>query len=100
MVEPDKGAGWAFVGKTLHDFKQLISRELKFDGNPCVSMVTSVQTNRLGITNNRDSESIVEDESVIGLSDNIIQFVSHLFLLRKKTLMNWFQRESILELIS
>jgi|TARA_B100001094_G_scaffold301915_1_gene328642 replicative DNA helicase len=82
----DKGAGWAFVGKTLHDFKQLISRELKFDGNPCVAMVTSVQTNRLGITNNRDSDSIVEDESVIGLSDNIIQFVSHLFLLRKKTI--------------
>ena len=28
----DKGAG-CLVGKTLHDFKQLISRELKFDGN-------------------------------------------------------------------
>ena len=82
----DKGAGWAFVGKTLHDFKQLISRELKFDGQACVAMVTSVQTNRMGITNNRTSDTIVEDESVIGLSDNIIQFVSHLFLLRKKTL--------------
>jgi len=81
-----KGADWAFVGKLLHNFKQTISRELKFDGKPTVAMVTSVQTNRSGIVTNRNADTIVDDESVIALSDNIIQFVSHLFLLRKKTM--------------
>lgn len=82
----DKGNNWAYVGKTLHDFKQTISRDLKFDGKPTVSMLTSVQTNRSGIVTNRTSDTVVDDESVIGLTDNIIQFVSHLFLLRKKTI--------------
>jgi hypothetical protein len=81
-----KGSDWAFVGKLLHHFKQTISRELKFDGKPTVAMVTSVQTNRSGIVTNRNSDTVVDDESVIALSDNIIQFVSHLFLLRKKTM--------------
>lgn len=81
-----KGADWAFVGKLLHNFKQTISRELKFDGKPTVAMVTSVQTNRSGIVTNRNADTVVDDESVIALSDNIIQFVSHLFLLRKKTM--------------
>lgn len=81
-----KGADWAFVGKLLHAFKQTISRELKFDGKPTVAMVTSVQTNRAGIVTNRNADTVVDDESVIALSDNIIQFVSHLFLLRKKTM--------------
>lgn len=81
-----KGSDWAFVGKLIHAFKQTISRELKFDGEPCVAMVTSVQTNRSGIVNGKTSDEVTDNESVIGLSDNIIQFVSHLFLLRKKTL--------------
>lgn len=81
-----KGSDWLLVGKTLHDFKQCISRDLKFDGKPCVSMFTSIQSNRQGITNNRTSDNIVEDESVVSLSDNVTQFTSHLFLLRKKTL--------------
>lgn len=82
-----KGAEWAFVGKTLHGFKQTITKDLKFDGEPVVSMITSVQLNRLGITTNRTAENVheTETENAIGLSDNIIQFVSHLFQLRKKT---------------
>jgi hypothetical protein len=47
-------------------------------------MLTSVQSNRLGITNNRAAGSIVDDESVVSLSDGITQFCSHLFLLRRK----------------
>ena len=67
-------------------FKQLIQKELCFSEGPTVSMLTSVQSNRLGITNNRSSDNIVDDESVVSLSDQITQFCSHLFLLRKKTM--------------
>jgi len=49
-------------------------------------MLTSVQSNRLGITNNRNSENVVDDESIVSLSDQITQFCSHLFLLRQKTM--------------
>lgn len=82
------GDNWAFVGKTLHDMKQTISKDLKFDGKPTVAMLTSVQLNRLGITTNRNAQTVqeTESESAIGLSDHIIQFVSHFFLLRKKTI--------------
>lgn len=79
-----KGSEWAYVGKTLHDFKQTISRELKFDGKPVVSMVTSVQANRSGINNARNGAT--DDESIVSLSDNITQFCSHLFILRKKSI--------------
>ena len=68
----------------VHLFKQTIHRDLCFDGKPCVSMMTSVQANRLGITGNRGTDSIVDDESVVSLSDGITQFCSHLFLLRRK----------------
>jgi hypothetical protein len=76
--------GWQQVSYMVHKFKQTIHRDLCFDGKPCVSMITSVQSNRLGITNNRSADSIVDDESVVSLSDGITQFCSHLFLLRKK----------------
>ena len=49
-------------------------------------MITSVQSNRTGITNNRNADNIVEDESIVSLSDRITQFSSHLFHLRQKTL--------------
>ncbi len=79
-----KSDGWQQVGRMVDSFKQAIHKELCFDGKPCVSMVTSVQSNRLGITTNRQADNIVDDESVVSLSDNITQFCSHLFLLRKK----------------
>lgn len=79
-----KSDGWQQVGRMVDSFKQAIHKELCFDGKPCVSMITSVQSNRLGITTNRQADSIVDDESVVSLSDNITQFCSHLFLLRKK----------------
>ena len=47
--------------------------------------ITSVQANRLGITNNRTADTVVDDESVVSLSDGVTQFCSHLFLLRRKT---------------
>jgi hypothetical protein len=79
-----KGDGWQQVAYMVHKFKQCIHRELCFDGDRPVSMLTSVQSNRLGITTNRSADSLVDDESVVSLSDGITQFCSHLFLLRKK----------------
>ena len=66
-------------------FKRLVQKDICFDNEPCVAMITSVQSNRYGITTNRNADSIVEDESIVSLSDRITQFSSHLFLLRQKT---------------
>lgn len=79
-------SSWEMVGRMVDKFKQLIQKELCFNGKPAVAMLTSVQSNRLGITNNRNSENIVDDESIVSLSDQITQFCSHLFLLRQKTM--------------
>lgn len=74
------------VGEMVDKFKRLIQSDLVFDSEPVVSMITSVQSNRTGITNNRRSDSLVEDESIVSLSDRITQFSSHLFGLRQKTM--------------
>jgi replicative DNA helicase len=79
-----KGEGWMMVAKMVDRFKQCIHKELCFDGERPVAMISSVQANRAGITTRRAVEDIVEDESVISLSDSIVQFCSHAFLLRKK----------------
>ncbi len=81
-----KADGWQQVAFMVNKFKQCIHRELCFDGDRPVAMITSVQSNRLGITTNRAAENIVDDESVVSLSDAITQFCSHLFLLRKKVM--------------
>ena len=47
-------------------------------------MLTSVQMNRVGTSRNRTADNIVEDETVVSLSDRITQFCSHMFLLRSK----------------
>lgn len=77
---------WQVVGEMVDKFKRLIQRDVTFDGDPMIAMMTSVQSNRQGITANRNSDNIVEDESIVSLSDRIIQFSSHLFSLRQKTL--------------
>lgn len=79
-------SSWETVGRMVDKFKQLIQKELCFNNKPTVAMLTSVQSNRLGITNNRNSENVVDDESIVSLSDQITQFCSHLFLLRQKTM--------------
>ncbi len=72
------------VGEMVDKFKRCIQKEILFEGNPIISMITSVQSNRSGITNNRQSQNIIDDESIVSLSDRIIQFCSHLFILREK----------------
>ena len=77
---------WQVVGEMVDKFKKLIQADIVFDGEPVIAMITSVQSNRSGITNNRNAGNIVEDESIVSLSDRITQFSSHLFHLRQKTL--------------
>ena len=76
---------WQVVGEMVDKFKRLVQKDILFEDDPQIAMMTSVQSNRYGITNNRNSNAIIDDESIISLSDRIIQFSSHLFHLRKKT---------------
>ena len=75
---------WQIVGEMVDRFKRLIAKDLVFDKKPVVSMLTSVQMNRVGTSRNRTADNIVEDETVVSLSDRITQFCSHMFLLRSK----------------
>jgi replicative DNA helicase len=76
---------WQVVGEMVDKFKKCIQKEILSDGEPIIPMITSVQSNRSGITNNRQSQNIVDDESIVSLSDRITQFCSHMFILRNKT---------------
>lgn len=77
---------YQLVGEMVDKFKQFVKTDITLDGKPLIAMMTSVQSNRSGITNNRSSDAIVEDESIVALSDRITSFCSHLFALRQKTL--------------
>jgi len=66
-------------------YKKCIQRDIVSDDGPCISMMTSVQSNRSGITTNRNASNIVDDESIVSLSDRITQFCSHMFILRNKS---------------
>ncbi len=76
---------WQVVGEMVDKFKKCIQKEILHEGNPVIPMITSVQSNRSGITNNRQSQNIIDDESIVSLSDRITQFCSHMFILRNKT---------------
>jgi replicative DNA helicase len=76
---------WQVVGEMVDKFKKCVQKEILHEGNPIIPMITSVQSNRSGITNNRNSQNIIDDESIVSLSDRITQFCSHMFILRNKT---------------
>ncbi len=76
---------WQLVGEMVDKFKKCIQKEILEEGNPVIPMITSVQSNRSGITTNRQSANIIDDESIVSLSDRITQFCSHMFILRQKT---------------
>lgn len=76
---------WQVVGEMVDKFKKCIQKEILEDGNPVIPMITSVQSNRYGITNNRNAQNIIDDESVVSLSDRIVHFCSHMFILRSKS---------------
>ena len=70
-------------------FKNLITKEIQGEDEngkptPVISMITSVQSNRSGVVTNRRPENILNDESIVSLSDRIIQYCSHMFHLRVK----------------
>jgi hypothetical protein len=66
-------------------YKRTIQRDIKSDKGPCISMMTSVQSNRAGIVTNKQASNVTDDESIVSLSDRITQFSSHMFILRNKT---------------
>ena len=76
---------WQVVGEMVDKYKKCIQRDIVGDAGPCVSMITSVQSNRSGIVTNRNSSNVTDDESIVSLSDRITQFSSHMFILRNKT---------------
>ena len=76
---------WQLVGEMVDKFKKCVQKEILHEGEPIIPMITSVQSNRYGITNNRNSQNIIDDESIVSLSDRIIQFCTHMFILRNKT---------------
>jgi len=77
---------WQVVGEMVDKFKKTIQKEILSDGSPVIPMITSVQSNRQGIINNRQPQDVRDDESIVSLSDRITQFCSHMFILRQKTL--------------
>ncbi|MFT6546459.1 MAG: replicative DNA helicase [Bacteriovoracaceae bacterium] len=74
------------IGELVDKFKKLIQRDIVFNGRPMISLVTSIQSNRIGTVGNRRSENVVDDESVISLSHRVKQFCSHMLILRHKTM--------------
>ena len=74
------------IGEMVDAFKNCIQKEILHEGEPIISMMTSIQSNRYGITHNRSADNIVDDESIVSLSDHVTQYCSHLFILRKKIL--------------
>ena len=77
---------WQIVGEMVDKFKKTIQKEILSDGGPVIPMITSVQSNRSGIVNNRQAQDVADDASIVSLSDRITQFCSHMFILREKTL--------------
>lgn len=86
ISQSDGKPEWQFLGELVDKFKRLIQKEILFENKPMVSLFTSVQSNRGGIVSNKKgSNAVVDDESIVGGSDRIIQYCSHLAILRKKT---------------
>lgn len=79
-------AEWQYIGYMLDSFKTAIHKEILSNGEPTISMLTSVQANRSGIVGNRNAQNVQDDEGIVAGSDKIIQYCSHLFILREKTL--------------
>lgn len=66
------------MGHFIQTIKSLITNEIQ------VPFWSSIQLNRMGITNNKTSEEVDDSENSISLSDRITQQTSHTFILRQK----------------
>ncbi len=67
------------MGKFIQDCKSFIKQEVP------VSLFTSIQANRGGITNNKLSNQIDDSENIVSMSKRITDQTSHSFILRHKT---------------
>ena len=84
-TEETNKAEWQTIGKMVDTFKRTIQREIVFEGEPIIPMITSIQSNRSGIVTNRQSRDVNDDEGIVSGSDRVTQYCSHLFILRRKT---------------
>lgn len=80
----DGKSSWEIVGEIVDKFKRFVQHEITFKNRPMVGMITSVQSNRLGITSGRQRSDVRQDEGIVGLSDQINHFASHVFMLRPR----------------
>ncbi len=71
-------AEWQGVGYYVSDVKSLVTDEIN------ASFWTSTQANRMGISKGKKMGDIVENDSVVGLSDRINHNATHAFFLRYK----------------
>ena len=90
-IKPPDSAGsnspeWQVLGDLVNRLKRFIQKEIVFDGKPMISIFTSAQANRSGVTTNKKANQIVDDESIISGADRIIHYSSHAFILRKKVM--------------
>jgi hypothetical protein len=70
---------YQIAGDMMIELKNLLSKEVP------VGMLTALQANRSGIVTNKTEDQVLDDESIAGMSDRIIQNCSHFFILRRKT---------------
>lgn len=75
---------WQVIGEMLNKFKKTIQRDIVQDQKPMISMFTSIQSNRSGITTNRNSDAVNDDEGIVSMSDRITHYCSHMAILRHK----------------
>jgi hypothetical protein len=76
---------WQVIGDMLNRFKKTLQRDITQDQKPMITMFTSIQSNRSGITTNRNSDAINDDEGIVSMSDRITHYCSHMAILRPKT---------------
>jgi hypothetical protein len=74
---------WLVVARIIDRIKQTIHKEIAIDGKPMIGVLSSVQANRSGITRGKKLDTIVEDESIVSMTDAVSHLCSTLFLFRK-----------------
>lgn len=73
-----------YIGRLMDRLKRLIQDEILVNKKPVISLMTSVQSNRSGTLAKKTSEELEDSENVLGISDRIIHYASHCFILRFK----------------
>lgn len=79
-IERGNKPEYLLINDFMVKMKNFVSR------NCPISIVTSVQANRMGVTAGKKASEVIDSEEVVGLADAIQHNVSHMFILRKKTL--------------